>query len=483
MSDSAVHTPTHPKSNLPKKKKKLRIGRIVLLLVILAAVIGGGWFLYKTLNPITLVSDTYVAQYGQPFDSKANLADVFMDSKDRVVFEGDVDTSVVSTTQCLYRYKGKEYPFTVSVRDTEGPQLEVQDVTISTNENLTPENFVVSVADPSNYTLKIAGDDPDGKPGTYTIQVMARDNYDNTTIKTATLTRYADTEAPEIENFSDKLTLLQGNDYPTSSIVLKDDYDPSPNLYISTEHLNTTEPGQYPVSMTTTDRSGNSRTYEQTVTVEANPDYGKKFIYLTFDDGPSEVTPRILDTLSANGVTATFFVTGAYPDYYGLMKDILDQGSEIALHTYSHNYSELYSSEDAYFEDLQAISDLVKKETGYTAHVIRFPGGSSNSVSAQYSQGIMSKLVNEVEDRGYAYFDWNSDSGDASGNNVDPQIIIEKSCSSIGSDNVVILMHDAPAKSTTADALDTIIKRYKEAGYEFRNLSVDTPPVHHTVTN
>lgn len=95
----------------------------------------------------------------------------------------------------------------------------------------------------------------------------------------------------------------------------------------------------------------------------------------------------------------------------------------------------------------------------------------------------MSMLGIEVEDRGYAYFDWNSDSGDASGNNVDPQIIIEKSCSSIGSDNVVILMHDAPAKSTTADALDTIIKRYKEAGYEFRNLSVDTPPVHHTVTN
>lgn len=466
-----------------KKKRKLRLTSVFILLVLLVLLCGGGFWLYKTMNPITLVSENYVTQYRKPFDSKANLASVFNDSPDRVTFEGEVNTDTVSTSSCAYIYKGKRYPFTVSVRDTEGPELEVQDVTISTNENLTPEAFVVSASDPSNYTLKISGDDPEGKPGTYTIQVMARDDYDNTTIQTAKLTRYEDTDAPEIENFSDTLTIRQGSAYPIADLAISDDHDPSPNLSVDTSLLNTEEPGQYPVSIQTTDRSGNRRDYAQTVTVEADPDYGKKIMYLTFDDGPSAVTQQILDVLASEGVVGTFFVTGAYPDYYPMMKKIVDSGNAIALHTYSHNYADLYSSDQAYFADLQKISDLVKQETGVESKVIRFPGGSSNNISAEYSEGIMSRLVNEVEDQGYVYFDWNADSTDASGNDVDPQALIDNSIASIGINSVVILMHDSPAKSTTVEALPTIIQKYKEAGYEFRVLTTDTLPVHHTVTN
>ncbi|MBQ4155569.1 MAG: polysaccharide deacetylase family protein, partial [Clostridia bacterium] len=108
-----------------------------------------------------------------------------------------------------------------------------------------------------------------------------------------------------------------------------------------------------------------------------------KVVYLTFDDGPSENALKILKILKKYNVKATFFVTNLDEPKY--MKNIVDEGHQIALHTYSHNYKKLYSSEKNYFEDLEKIGDLVKEQTGIIAKVIRFPGGSSNTVSAEYS--------------------------------------------------------------------------------------------------
>ena len=207
-----------------------------------------------------------------------------------------------------------------------------------------------------------------------------------------------------------------------------------------------------------------------------------KMCYLTFDDGPSDNTEKILDILKDNNVKATFFVIGG--SKLDLVKRQKEEGHTVALHTYSHDYESVYKSVDSYFQDLQKISDAVENIIGEKSNVIRFPGGSSNTISKKYCPGIMTELIGKVEERGYAYFDWNVDSGDASGNNVPVDKIMN--CIQSGgtsSSNLVVLMHDTNAKSTTVDALPKIIQFYRDAGYSFAGLSKDSPPVHHSVNN
>lgn len=164
------------------------------------------------------------------------------------------------------------------------------------------------------------------------------------------------------------------------------------------------------------------------------------------------------------------------------MKRAHDEGHAIGLHTYSHDYKEVYASEKAYFEDLKKISDLVEKVTGEKSYIIRFPGGSSNTVSAEYTKGLMTLLTKKVQEKGYQYFDWNCDSTDASGNNVPVEQLI-KNATSCSSQHINILMHDTDAKDTTVKALPKIIKYYREKGYTFKAITVDSYTAHHGVNN
>lgn len=207
-----------------------------------------------------------------------------------------------------------------------------------------------------------------------------------------------------------------------------------------------------------------------------------KTIYLTFDDGPSPYTPEILDILDKYNVKATFFVINTKYNKY--MKDIVERGHTIALHSYSHDYKGIYTSEDAYYKDLQAISDVVYKETGVKANIIRFPGGGSNTISKKYCPGIMSKITKGVEEKGYHYFDWNITSGDADGNNIPTEKLIAQ-CKKVPryTNTAVVLMHDTKAKRTTVDALPTIIENYKAMGCKFDSIKSTTPPIHHGVNN
>ena len=211
-------------------------------------------------------------------------------------------------------------------------------------------------------------------------------------------------------------------------------------------------------------------------------DLSGKTVYLTFDDGPSPRTPEILKILDQYGVKATFFVIngGKYNQY---MKDIVNGGHSIALHSYSHNYSNIYASEENYFADLQKISDVVYEQTGVRSNLIRFPGGSSNTVSRKYSKGIMTRLTKEVAARGYVYFDWNVESGDAAGNRVSAQTIINN-CRKVPRNNaVIVLMHDASPKKSTVEALPAVIEYYKKAGCKFAALTTSSPVVHQRVLN
>lgn len=224
------------------------------------------------------------------------------------------------------------------------------------------------------------------------------------------------------------------------------------------------------------------------------PDYGyttendlpanAKVVYLTFDDGPSAQTSKVLNILKQNNVKATFFVV-YQPSYASMYKKIVEDGNRIALHSYTHNYAKIYKSTTAYFNDLQLISDYVYNQTGVRTNLIRFPGGSSNTISRNYSKGIMTKLSKLVEQKGYVYFDWNAANNDATGQNLTWQQMYYAAIAPIkrGEKSVVMLMHDSASKSKTVTALPHIIKAYKNAGYYFLTLNENSPTAHHKVAN
>ena len=205
-----------------------------------------------------------------------------------------------------------------------------------------------------------------------------------------------------------------------------------------------------------------------------------KTVYLTFDDGPSSYTPQILDTLDKYGVKATFFVKNG-GKYNYVMKDIVNRGHSIGLHTYSHDYKKIYSSDTAYFNDLNKISDLVYEQTGVRTKIMRFPGGTSNTVSKNHSKGIMSRLSKSVTEQGYVYFDWNCSNGDAGGANTVQKQLNECSRYPKSASTVVVLMHDT--KSTTRDALPKIIEYYQSCGFKFGVLTTSSPRVQHRANN
>ena len=181
---------------------------------------------------------------------------------------------------------------------------------------------------------------------------------------------------------------------------------------------------------------------------------GIKRVYLTFDDGPSPNTDKILDILNEYDVKATFFVVGKenYTDQY---KRIVDEGHTLAMHSYSHVYNEIYSSPDAYKQDLNKLRTYLYELTGVECDIVRFPGGSSNTIS----KVDMHTLIEYLDSEDMVYFDWNVSSGDASG--------VQKSANQIASNvldnidkynNAVVLMHDAAEKNSTVEALPIIIE-------------------------
>lgn len=213
-------------------------------------------------------------------------------------------------------------------------------------------------------------------------------------------------------------------------------------------------------------------------TLEA--DMNRKVVYLTFDDGPSENTGKILDILKQYGVKATFFITGSNAEQRSFIKQAYEAGHTIGLHTYSHDYSEVYASEEAYFADLEKIGEVAKEQIGYVPCFIRFPGGSSNVVSAKYKKGIMSSLVQKVQEKGYQYYDWNVDSTDGAGCGKDE---IEANAKTDQYHHAVILLHDSRTKDATVEALPGIIEYYQGLGYEFQAIDRECFVSHHAILN
>lgn len=220
----------------------------------------------------------------------------------------------------------------------------------------------------------------------------------------------------------------------------------------------------------------------QSLPSSSEPVSGEKIMYLTFDDGPSPLTPQVLDILAAYQVRATFFVTGINPDCAQYIKAAHDAGHVIGMHTYSHDYGQIYSSVQAYYADLEKISQLCMEQIGYIPKYIRFPGGSSNSASIRYAPGLMTALTQDVTEKGFRYFDWNAVTGDGEGN-FTAQELIENAKKADGYKRIVLLCHDGSGKDSTVEALPEIIEYYRSLGYEFRTVSDFSETMHHRVIN
>ena len=204
-----------------------------------------------------------------------------------------------------------------------------------------------------------------------------------------------------------------------------------------------------------------------------------KRIYLTFDDGPSPNTGKILDVLKEYGVKATFFVVGREDDNYKeLYKRIVDEGHTLGMHSFTHIYSQVYASLDSFQKDFEKEQDMLYEATGVRPTFYRFPGGSSNHVS----RGNIHDMIDYLEEKGVTYFDWNIASGDSSGVYISADQIVNNVLGDIKDGPNVILLHDAQEKSSTVEALPKLIEKIGELDdVEFLPITDRTEPVRHKI--
>lgn len=463
------------------------IGLCIFILAI-SPLVGGSPII--TLNG----DDTMQVECGSEFTdpgAKASVKDE--DISNLVVATSNVNTSKLGIYHVEYKLKYKKRKVskqrTVEVVDHAGPVITLNG----------DAKEVVNSFDKYKESGATAIDNSDGdvskdikitkeKVNDYTMKVTyeATDSHGNTSTAEREVC-LPDTTAPVITlNGDAQVTIKEQEKYEDPGVTATDDRDGdiTANI-IKSGYVDVYRADTYTVTYTATDSSGNSSQVTRTVTVEKTDVSQEDAIYLTFDDGPSsDVTVRVLDTLKANNIKATFFICDYDEDKLPIIKRMIDEGHTIGIHGYSHEYSDIYTSADAFMENINKLKNKLKEDTGYDAFVIRFPGGSSNTVSAKYCKGVMSQLVQRVTDAGLMYMDWNVSSGDAEKNNRPANILISNVTGGFkhGRGNVV-LMHDTSAKQTSADALQSIITYGKNNGYSFYPISEKTIPVHHRVNN
>ena len=392
-----------------------------------------------------------------------------------------VDTSKLGEYTISYTisssFHQKQIERKVKVIDKTPPLISVKEETILTCPN--NHDFKIAYQATDNYdqdiTDKVITKIEDNQ---YILEVS--DSSGNFTTLTLPII-YEDKEKPKITLKGDKtIYLLKGEEYQELGYTATDNCLGNITDQVKvTSNVNINKSGKYTISYTVSDDLKNTTKVTRIVYVyEKNPDIpiGDKVIYLTFDDGPSAYTNELLDILKKYNVKATFFVTGNGSD--AVIKRAYEEGHSIGLHTYSHNYNKVYQSVDAYFNDLNKISNRVERITGQKSKLIRFPGGSSNTVS-NFNKGIMTKLALEVEVRGYKYFDWNVGSSDTS--TSDSNKIANNVIKSLRKGSNIVLQHDT--KYSSVKAVSKIIEYGLANGYIFAPLDITSPSAHHKIAN
>lgn len=299
----------------------------------------------------------------------------------------------------------------------------------------------------------------------------------------------ADLQKPVITLNGELKTYIQvGTEYVDPGFSANDniDGDITANVTVS-GGVDSSKMGINTITYTVSDAYGNTadatrKIYvyqQQAVASPVNP--GSKVVYLTFDDGPSAHTARLLNILDKYGVKATFFVTNQFPSYQYMIGETHRRGHTIALHTLTHNYASLYASEEAYYQDLAGINNIVVAQTGVAPTIVRFPGGTNNLVSKKYCQGIMTALSQSISHFGYLYCDWNVSSGDAGGATTAAAVASNVISGIQRHDVSIVLQHDI--KAFSVEAVEEILFWGIQNGYTFLPMDNSTPMVHYTPQN
>lgn len=467
------------------KHSKIKIIPLIIILLILLLT----FIIYLTIPKIKLYGDSsitlsYKDDYKEPgFIAKKNNLDITPNIK----VNSNLKEHTIGVYQITYETKYLFFTIkktrTITIIDSDKPVITVDTDPIKVCPNTTLDEI--------NYK---AYDDYDGDITKNTI-VHEENNLITFNVKDSSLNESIlkvkiireDTTNPVITlNGNDTIYLTPNDTYIEPGYTANDNCDGDITSKVEVNGKVDSNIGKYIITYKVSDSTGNTTTVSRTIIRRNNSikensgTIQNNTIYLTFDDGPSALTTGyILDVLKEENVKATFFITCNGPDY--LVKRMYDEGHTIALHTASHSYSYVYSSTENYFNDLKKVSDRVKSITGHESKIIRFPGGSSNTISRQFKIGIMTELTNEVVAKGYRYYDWNVDSNDAGGASSSTEVYnnVIKSLSPYRAN--MVLMHDI--KNTTKDAIRSIIKYGKDNGYTFKKIEDNTYMIRHAVNN
>lgn len=479
-----------------EKKKLGRTGKTVLfilglyalfVLAVTIAVDGRHVRFYMTDNDV--IQAECGEEYKDPGIYAVSTGRIFGEGKRHLPIEiqGQVDSSRPGSCEIKYvaRYFFREYSTTRRVEfvDTTPPEI-----TLNYKEGYEPSWFTGYEEEGYSALDKVDGDLTDKVQVSVLpdrIEYTVTDSSGNQ----AAVTRqssYSDT-APVISlNGEAEMSINARPDFNDPGCTAADSLGNDLSQYIQVEGgVCPYKAGSYEILYYICNEKGERVEAKRLVTVlpaelpeTVEPD--EKTIYLTFDDGPGPYTGRLLDLLAEYDVKATFFVTCLNEKYLDMVGRAYSEGHSIGVHTASHNYRSIYSSEEAFFQDFNAVEDMIYQQTGSYTSLCRFPGGSSNTVS-RFNPGIMTALSASLEEMGYKYFDWNVDSGDAGGTNTSSGVAsnIINGCS--GKKASIVLQHDI--KDYSVDAVEQVVIWGLDNGYTFRALDLTSPGAHHALAN
>ncbi len=350
-----------------------------------------------------------------------------------------------------------------------------QIITIKLNEDYKEYGYKI---DNGSNVVTIDNNVDNTKVGVY--DVIYKMNYNKNEIQTIRKVRVIDDIKPiiELNGYMEEYILLDSL-YEEAGYKATDNYDGDITKSVKVTSNIRNEIGKYEITYKVSDSSGNIYSITRKINVVEN---NNGIIYLTFDDGPSIITTKILDILKEYNIKATFFIVGFNNDMNSTIRRMNEEGHTIALHSWSHYYRKIYESEDSYYEDLLMLQNKVKELTGIESKIIRFPGGSSNTVSF-FNRGIMTRLTKDVITKGYHYFDWNVSSKDVVGANDSTDVYNNVISNLSKNRSNVVLMHDHAYSTKTLYALENIIKECLKNGYTFSNITYNTPMIQHYINN
>ena len=404
---------------------------------------------------------------------------------------GKVDTTKVGeySVKMKVPFLGsyQEKPIKIVIKDIEAPNLELayeDNSEVSYSVDLEHSGYKATDNVDGEITNKVIVTKTDISKNLVNVKYSIADTSNNKTeiIKTY---KIIDDIAPVITlNGSVYKSIRINEAYEEQGATANDEKDGDLTDRIKIDsNVDTSVKGDYIVKYTAVDNSGNIGTAERKVSVR-DPSDTNGVVYLTFDDGPSSSsTPQILDILKEKGVHASFFIVNYSEGNKHLIQREIDEGHTVCVHGYSHVYSEVYTNDEATMNNIYKLKNKIKEDFNYDTMYTRFPGGSSNTVSKNYSRGIMSRVTERALAEGYKYFDWNVGSGDAGGakssddvyNNVIDGLSLDRAN--------VVLMHDFGGNQKTIDALPRIIDYCLENGYRLEAINEYTPMVTHGINN